>query len=201
MEADSQWIVLAQLLRPQGRKGELLAELLTDITVRFEGGCRVFLAAENFRGASSEARMAEVASYWLPVGKNQGRIVLKIAGIDTISDAEAIAGLEVIVPREERLPLDEEANYISDLIGCTVYDAANPVGVIEDVQFATTPDGLRRLEETAPMLVLTSPEGDELLVPFAKDFLVKVDAAARRVEMVLPAGLLDPNRLTPIVQV
>jgi 16S rRNA processing protein RimM len=194
MEADSHWIVLAQLLRPQGRKGELLAELLTDFTVRFEGGCRVFLAAENFRGASSEARMAEVTSYWLPVGKNQGRIVLKIAGIDTISDAEAIAGLEVIVPREERLPLDEEANYISDLIGCTVYDAANPVGVIEDVQFATTPDGLRRLEEAAPMLVLTSPDGDELLVPFAKDFLVKVDAAARRVEMVLPAGLLDVNR-------
>jgi 16S rRNA processing protein RimM len=194
MEADSRWIVLAQLLRPQGRKGELLAELLTDFPVRFEGGCRVFLAAENFHGASSEAREADVTSYWLPVGKNQGRIVLKIAGIYTISDAEAIAGLEVIVPREERLPLDEEANYISDLIGCTVYDAARPVGVIEDVQFATTPDGLRRLEETAPMLVLTSPDGDELLVPFAKDFLVKVDAAARRVEMVLPAGLLDVNR-------
>ena len=194
MEADSHWIVLAQLLRPQGRKGELLAELLTDFPARFEGGCRVFLAAENFRGASSEAREAEVTSYWLPVGKNQGRVVLKIAGIDTISDAQAIAGLELIVPREERLPLDEEASYISDLIGCTVYDAANPVGVIEDVQFATTPDGLRRLEETAPMLVLRSPEGDELLVPFAKDFLVKVDAAARRVEMVLPAGLLDVNR-------
>jgi 16S rRNA processing protein RimM len=194
MEADSKWIVLAQLLRPQGRKGELLAELLTDFPERFEAGCRVFLAAANFRGARSEARAAEVSAYWLPVGKNQGRIVLKIAGIDTISDAEGIAGLEVIVPREERLPLDNEANYISDLIGCTVYDGAHPVGVIEDVQFATTPDGLRRLEATAPMLVLTSPEGEELLVPFAKDFLRKVDAAARRVEMVLPAGLLDVNR-------
>ena len=44
------------------------------------------------------------------------------------------------------------------------------------------------------MLVLTSPEGDELLVPFAKDFIVTIDAAARRVEMKLPEGLLDVNR-------
>ena len=128
------------------------------------------------------------------MGKNQGRIVLKFVGIDSISDAEKLAGLEVIVPREERLPLDEEANYISDLVGCTVYDGAMSVGVIEDVQFATTPDGLRRLEETAPMLVVTSAEGDELLIPFAKDFVVAVDVAGKRVEMVLPEGLLDVNR-------
>lgn len=196
MEDDSNWIVLAQLLRPQGRKGELLAELHTDFPERFTDRCRVYLAVEDFNGDPSEARAAEVESHWLPVGKNQGRVVLKLAGIDSISDAEKLAGLEVIVPHEERLPLDEEANYISDLVGCTVYDGPEPVGIIEDVQFATTPDGLRRLEETAPMLVLRSsgPNGDELLVPFAKDFLVRVDAEARRVDMILPVGLLDVNR-------
>ena len=194
MTDSNEWVVLAQLLRPQGRKGELLAELLTDFPERFDGRGRVYLAAANFTGTSAEAKEAEVNAYWLPLGKNQGRIVLKFAGIDSISDAEKLAGLEVIVPREERLPLDEEANYISDLVGCTVYDGAIPVGVIEDVQFATTPDGLRRLEETAPMLVVISAGGDELLIPFAKDFVVAVDVAGKRVEMVLPDGLLDVNR-------
>jgi 16S rRNA processing protein RimM len=68
------------------------------------------------------------------------------------------------------------------------------VGVIEDIQFATTADGSRRLEEAAPMLVLRSAEGDEVLVPFARDFLVKVSAEERRVEMKLPQGLVDVNR-------
>jgi 16S rRNA processing protein RimM len=188
------WVVLAHLLRPQGRKGEVLAELHTDFPERFKDSRRVFLAAPDFNGLSSEAKEAEVADYWLPLGKNQGRVVLKLAGIDSISAAETVGGLDVIVPVEERVPLDDEANYISDLVGCTVFDGATAVGVIEDVQFATTADGLRRLEEAAPMLVLRSPDGEEVLVPFAKDFIVKVSAEQRRVEMVLPQGLLDVNR-------
>lgn len=191
---DSGWVVLAELLRPQGRRGEMLAELFTDFPERFKENVRVYLAKEGFSGTSAEAQAIEVSSYWLPMGKNQGRVVLKLAGIDTISGAELLAGLEVIVPRVERQVLEEDANYISDLIGCTVFDGLNGVGAIEDVQFAMTPDGLRRLEGHAPMLVVRSTNGDELLIPFAKDFLVRVDAEAGRVEMVLPAGLLDVNR-------
>jgi 16S rRNA processing protein RimM len=195
MDSDTNWVVLAHLLRPQGRKGELLAELLTDFPERFDDGCRVFLAKEGFHGTASEARAAEVTGYWLPVGKNQGRVVLKLSGVDSINDAELLSRLDVLVPREQRVALEEEdSNYISDLIGCTVYDAGDPIGVIDDVQFATTPDGLRRLEERAPMLVLSSDNGEELLVPFAKDFLVKIDAQAKRVDMKLPIGLLDVNR-------
>jgi 16S rRNA processing protein RimM len=194
MDDTSKWVVLAHLLRPQGRKGELLAELLTDFPERFKDSRRVFLAAPNFNGESSGAKEAEVSDFWLPVGKNQGRVVLKLAGIDSISAAEGLGGLDVIVPLEERVPLDDEANYISDLVGCTVYDGTTAVGIIEDVQFATSADGLRKLEEAAPMLVLKSAEGDEVLVPFAKDFLVGVNAKERRVEMRLPTGLLDVNR-------
>jgi len=53
----------------------------------------VFLAAPGFDGEETEARSAEVvAFFWLPVGKNEGRVVLQFAGIDTISDAESVAG-------------------------------------------------------------------------------------------------------------
>jgi 16S rRNA processing protein RimM len=190
------WIVLAHLLRPQGRKGEVLAELFTDFPERFEDQRRIFLAAPGFAREQAEARAAEVVAYWLPVGKNEGRIVLQFAGIDTISDAESIAGLDVLIPREERLPLDEESVYISELIGCTVYDGAKPVGLVEDVQFAMTADGGRRLDDAAPLLAVTSFDGDEVLIPFAKAFLVKVDTDAKRIEMTLPEGLIEVNRTT-----
>jgi 16S rRNA processing protein RimM len=188
------WIVLAHLLRPQGRKGEVLAELFTDFPERFEDQRRVFLAAPGFDGDESETRPADVAAFWLPVGKNEGRVVLQIAGIDTISDAETIAGLDVIIPREERLPLEDESVYISELIGCTVYDGPREVGVVDDVQFAMTADGGRRLDDAAPLLAVASVEGDEILIPFAKAFLVEVDTEAKRIEMKLPEGLIDVNR-------
>jgi 16S rRNA processing protein RimM len=188
------WIVLAHLLRPQGRKGEVLAELFTDFPERFEEKRRVFLAAPGFAGREAEARPVDVVAFWLPVGKNEGRVVLQFAGIDTISDAESIAGQDVLVPREERLPLDDESVYISELIGCTVYDGSLPVGVVEDVQFAMTADGGRRLDDAAPLLAVRSPEGDEILIPFAKAFLVGVDTEAKRIGMTLPEGLIEVNR-------
>jgi 16S rRNA processing protein RimM len=188
------WIVLAHLLRPQGRKGEVLAELFTDFPERFEELTRVYLAPSGFDGEESEARAMEVVAFWLPVGKNQGRVVLQLAGIETISDAEAVAGLDVLVPREERLPLEDDSVYISELIGCTVYDGPTAVGVVEDVQFATTADGARRLIDAAPLLEVKSPAGDEILIPFAKAFLVAVDTESKRIEMNLPEGLVEVNR-------
>lgn len=188
------WIVLAHLLRPQGRKGELLADLFTDFPERFENQRRVFLAAPGFKGEAGDARPAEVVAFWLPVGKNEGRVVLQFAGIDSISDAESIAGKDVLIPREERLPLDDESVYISELVGCTVYDGSQLVGVVEDVQFAMTADGGRRIEDAAPLLAVRSPEGDEVLIPFAKAFLVSMNTAAKRIDMTLPAGLVEVNR-------
>jgi 16S rRNA processing protein RimM len=190
------WVVLAHLLRPQGRKGEVLAELFTDFPERFEDQRRVFLVAPGFEGEGADARSAEVVAFWLPVGKNEGRVVLQFAGIDTISDAESIAGQDVVVPREERLRLDDDSIYISEMIGCTVYDGSLPVGVVEEVQFAMTADGGRRLEDAAPLLAVRSPEGDEILIPFAKAFLVAVDTGAKRIEMTLPEGLIEVNRPT-----
>ena len=192
-----EWIVTAHLLRPQGRKGEMLAELLTDFPERFKEQRRVFLAAPGFQGGPAEAREAEVIAFWLPVGKNQGRIVLHFAGVDSISDAESLAGLEVIVPREERQALDEDSVYVSELIGCTVYNVDTEVGVVQDVQFATTPDGSRRLEDVAPLLSVKSPDDDEVLIPFAKAFLLAVDTETRRIVMRLPEGLIEVNRAAP----
>jgi 16S rRNA processing protein RimM len=189
----SSWIVLAHLVRPQGRKGELLAELLTDFPDRFAGREDLFLAAPGFQGLPAEARRIEVTSSWLPVGKNQGRVVLQFAGIDTISGAEAIAGLDVLVPRERRAQLDADSIYISDLVDCIVFDGKTEIGRVTDVQFSSTADG-SRLTEAAPLLVIQSKDGGEILVPYVKAFLESIDLPANRIVMNLPAGLADVNR-------
>jgi len=120
--------------------------------------------------------------------------LFQFAGIDTISDAESIAGQDVLVPRGERVPLDDESIYVSELIGCAVYDGLVPVGMIEDVQFAMSADGARRLNDAAPLLAVRSSEGDEILIPYVKSFLVAVDAEAKRIDMTLPQGLIEVNR-------
>jgi 16S rRNA processing protein RimM len=198
METTSQWIVLAQILRPQGRRGEVLADLFTDFPERFDQHPRVWLAPAGFADqaqASGSTQQAEVAAHWLPVGRNAGRIVLHFAGIDTIERAQELAGKEVIVPLSERLPLDEGAAYISDLVGSTVYDGDAALGIVESVQFPTSADGSRRLEEAAPLLTVLSPEGDEILVPFANAFIVAIDVPAKSIRMTLPEGLAAINRV------
>ena len=189
----SSWIVLAHLIRPQGRKGELLAELLTDFPDRFIGREDLFLAPPGFVGLTTEVRRITVTSSWLPVGKNVGRVVLQFAGIETISDAEAVAGLDVVVPSERRAELDADSMYISDLVDCALFDGNTEVGKVTDVQFPSATDGTH-LAEAAPLLEVQSSDGSEILVPFAKAFLVSIDLPAKRIVMNLPAGLLDVNR-------
>jgi 16S rRNA processing protein RimM len=198
METASEWIVLAHILRPQGRRGEVLADLLTDFPERFDQHPRVWLAAPGFAerksGASAaSAQETEVAAHWLPVGRNAGRIVLHFAGVDTIEKAELLAGKEVVVPLTERLPLDSGAAYISDLVGCTVFDRDVAVGIVEGVEFPASPDGARRLEDAAPLLAVLSPEGDEILIPFASAFIVAIDIATKAIRMALPEGLTEIN--------
>ena len=200
MEISNDWTVLAHLLRPQGRKGEILADSLTDFPTELKDRQRLFLAKPGFSGAAGDARPVEVTSFWLPKGKNEGRIVLEIAGCNSIEEAERLAGLEVITPQEDRLPLSEDESYISDLVGCTVFDRGQLVGTVEDVQFATSPDGRRRLSDAAPLLEVLSPAGDDLLLPFVKVFLISVDLHGRRIEMELPEGLLELNRSTGPMQ-
>lgn len=197
-EQVQQWLSLARLLRPQGRKGEILAELFTDFPESFETRKRVFVAPPGFSGEQSAARPAEVVAWWLPLGKNEGRIVLHLAGIDSINAAEPLCGFEVIVPASERSELDQDSTYISDLIGCTVFDLANAdqrisIGTVIDVHFATTPDGGRRLDEAAPLLAVETATGDEVLIPFVKAFILSLDPEHKRIEMALPLGLLEVN--------
>ena len=190
----TRWLVVAHLVRPQGRKGELLAELLTDFPERFAGGPRVYLAAPGFEGETDAARSAIVTSFWLPQGKQVGRIVLGLDLSQSISDAELLAGKDVLVPIGERRLLDEDAVYIHDLIGCQLFDRSEFVGTVDDVLSISGTSAVSETIEVAPVLVVTGANQTEYLVPFARAFLRSIDLAQRRLHMELPEALLDVYR-------
>jgi 16S rRNA processing protein RimM len=185
------WVWLARIRRPQGRKGEVFAEILTDFPEKFNLRRKLWLVegdspAKKATAARAELpRPVELVGYWL----HKDGIVLHFAGVDSISAAEALAGLAVAVPRAEREALDFDAGeaYISDLIGCRLFDVGRghpePVGEIEDVARTAGP---------APLLMVRGKRG-EILIPWAKDYLRVVDTEAKVVEMVLPEGLADLN--------
>ncbi|HEY2857327.1 MAG TPA: ribosome maturation factor RimM [Terracidiphilus sp.] len=178
------WVWLARIRRPQGRKGEVFADILTDFPEKFTERKRVWLLAESGPAAADGPRQGELAHHWL----HKGGVVLHFAGIDSISAAETLAGLIVAIPRDERAALSEDEVYIGDLIGCALVDLGNEppfvVGEIEDVDRSAGP---------TPLLVVKGTHG-EVLIPFAKNYLRKIDVNNRRVEMALPEGLVDLNR-------
>jgi len=186
MTPAEEWAWLARIRRPQGRIGEVFADILTDFPERFTDRRNLWLIAdpESPRTKANPSPVAaELTNHWL----HKGGIVLHFAGVDSISAAELLAGKIVAIPLAERAPLPDDEVYIADLIGCALFDVAGPqqvlVGQIESVDRTAGPVAL---------LVVEGASG-EILIPFAKSYLRNIDLAAKRVEMALPEGLASLN--------
>ena len=190
-ENQENWVWLARIRRSQGRKGEVFADILTDFPEKFAERKRLWLIADpdSPRVRSSAAgplpREVELTAHWL----HKGGVVLHFAQSGSISDAETLAGLIVAIPLEQRAPLAEDEVYIGDLIGCALVDVAGAepvtIGEIADVD---------RTAGVVALLVVNPPGSkEEILVPFAKSYLRRIDVEAKRIEMALPEGLVGLN--------
>lgn len=189
-EAD--WVVLAHIVRPQGRKGEVLCDLLTDFPEKFSERTEL-----RIQCVDGQVQQHQLESFWLPTGNSAGRVVLKFAGVDSISAAEGLAACDVIIPESERVPLEADSFYVSDLQGCVLVNVAGDdgpeeLGTVTDVHFPADISG-RKLENAAPLLIVTRSNGDEVMVPLAKEFMRSPDLKNRRIEMHLPHGLVEAN--------
>ncbi len=173
-------MLLAHIVRPQGRHGEVLADIFTDFPEHFAQRKRLFLRPPA-KSQADAMREVKVASHWL----HKGRVVLKFAQVDSMAEAENLRGFDLVIPREERMPLSGDAVYVSDLLGVRVIDVSRggcaDAGEITDVE----PEG-----PGPAMLVVRTLAGEELLIPFVRAYLRKMDIEGKRLEMDLPEGLL-----------
>jgi 16S rRNA processing protein RimM len=166
------------VLGPQGRRGEVMAQLHTDFPQRFEERRQLSGLAPD--GSRRELQLEE---HWF----HKGGVVLKFAGVNSISDAEQLKGWEVQVPREQRTKLEPGAEYVSEIVGSDVWINGGQrfLGRVSEVQFGAG---------EAPLLVVKLPVcavQNEVLVPFAEEFVKKFDVAGKRIDMELPEGLLE----------
>jgi 16S rRNA processing protein RimM len=183
----------------------LLAELLSDLPELFAPGRRASLAASG----TAPAAETTIESHWSPTGRNAGRVVLKLAGVDTISAAELLAGRELLVPASDLPPLEPDTWFVRDLLGCQLFDGTTLIGEITGVEYPMAADGRTRLPDAAPLLEVTgvprsrstletSPSDtfsdiEPVLIPFIKSWLDSVDLSRKRLVMHLPPGLVAPE--------
>ena len=175
-------VTVARILRPHGRRGEVAAEILTDFPDRLTR----LKSVELWNEKTAAAKRVAVRKCWLSHSRG-GQAIFHFENSASISDAEKLVGLEVQIPLAERVPLPDASYYVTDLIGCEVYEKnGGVVGSVLDIQF--TGEGAAK----NPILVVDSARG-ELLIPLAQEICERVDVVARRIEVVLPEGLRDLN--------
>ena len=162
------------LVRPRGVHGEIIADSLSDSgAARYDSLKKVTLLTPGGT-PKGEYDLEEV---W----DHQGRLVFKIAGVDSMNDAEPFRGLQVAVQKEERAPLEEGAFYYSDLVDCMVVDADS------GEEFGK----VRGFLETGAQGLL-EVEGD-LLIPYTKNFLIEIAPEKKLIRARLPEGLRELN--------
>lgn len=172
--SSADFVTLARVVKTQGRRGEVAIEVHSAIPDRLHAGVRVFALGED-----DSRRELKVEDAW----PHKDFLVLKFLGIDSISDAEPLIGSELQVPLSERAELEPGANYVSDLVGCALLDRDRAIGIVSAVRFGAG---------EAPLLVVGSG-GNEREIPYAQEFLLRLDLEHKRIEMSLPEGLLDVN--------
>lgn len=156
-------VTIARVVKPQGRKGEIAIEPISDQPGRFEGLHRVFVPAPG--GA---AQSLTVTDRW----PHKGRMVLKLAGVDSIDEAERLRGMDLRIPEEDLAALPPGSYYHHELRGLQVVDeSGRELGLVADI--LETGAG-------ADVLVVRGASGETLL-PLVSTFIVKVDLEGKRI--------------------
>ena len=180
---EPEYVAIARIQKPQGRRGEVAAEILTDFPERFAPGLEAVL------GDAEPRRRLIVESAWFHKAQHQERVILKFEGIDSITEAESLRGAIVQVPRSKRIPLPADRVYVSDLIGCSVFEGEEVLGKVAG------------WEETgaAPLLRVERSEagsaGGEMLIPYIPEICYSVDTARREIRVKTPEGLRELNQV------
>jgi 16S rRNA processing protein RimM len=167
-------ILVGRVARAHGNRGQVIVNPETDFPdERFAVGTVLVVEQD---GRRVERRIASVRF-------QQGRPVVALDGVETMNDAEALAGAELKVAAASLPALPGNTYYRHDLVGCEVKDTAGrTMGTVTDVQGP--------IERS---LLVLGDGRDELMIPMVDGIIVDVDPRARVIIVELPDGLADLN--------
>jgi 16S rRNA processing protein RimM len=173
-EAAEPVVAVARAVKTRGLKGELVAELLTDFPERFADLSQLIaIAPDGSRG------VVELESYWF----HQARVILKLAGYDSIETARAFVGSEFAVPESRRVRLPDGQFYDWELEGCVVETMnGKSIGHVTSVM---------RVGGGVEMLAVETNERYEHLIPMVQSIVIEIDTARKRIRIDPPQGLLE----------
>ncbi len=167
-------IAIARILRPRGNRGEVLVELHTDFPTRFSLLSRVWVEYPDGR-----RECLEIERCW----EHQGRQVLKFSSIESIGDAERLAGAWIEIAADQAIPLPAGTYWDHDLIGCRLRNRSGQLlGVVTHILRIAGNDQL-----------VVQNDDVEFMVPVVAAICLEISIARKEILVELPEGLIDLN--------
>ena len=167
-----QYFRVGVITSPHGVRGEMKVYPTTDDVSRFKKGMQVIL----------DTKKAQVPHQVENVKFFKNMVILKLDGINSMNDAELLRQCDLLVTRENAVPLEEGEYYLADLLDMTVEEEDGSVlGTLVDV-----------LETGAnSVYVVRMESGKEVLLPNIPDCIRAVDVENGRMTVHVMEGLLD----------
>lgn len=165
-------VAVAKITKTRGLRGEVVCEILTDFPERFDDLGKVIAVMPD-----GKRRELKIEDHFF----QNGRVILKIAGFDSIESSETLRGAEICVTETDAVELEDDEFFEWQLAGCAVETIdGSPVGkVIELMRTGGT-----------ELLVVKGDE-KEYLIPFAEAICVDVDIENKLIKVDPPEGLLE----------
>ncbi|MBU2546954.1 MAG: ribosome maturation factor RimM [Proteobacteria bacterium] len=165
-------VVIGRVTQPHGVQGELRIRPYTESIDSFDLFHQVYL-----RRPGGVEELADVVG----ARPHKDLVLVKIKGIRSRDQAEALAGAELLVRREWLPSLEPDEYYWVDLIGLDVYDQADHhLGRVRNI-----------LSTQADDLLVVVDDDREVLLPFRDEIVRDVDLEAGRLRVSPPEGLLE----------
>lgn len=175
---DVKWIVIGEVGRTQGLRGELRLRPQTEFPERFAAMESLLLFDRDGHTLHGEYAVEAVRF-------QQDSVIVKLAGIDSINEAERLKGLLVQVQPEDLVPLPEGRHYIFELIGLKVITTEGQyLGTVEDV-LQTGANDVYSVRPADPK------RRQPILIPVIEDVVQDIDVEQGVITIQLMKGLLD----------
>lgn len=169
-DAPEQYLVVGEILKPWGFRGDLKIKILSDYPNRLLKHKTLYL------GVPARAYQVERARL------HSGYALLKFVGYDTDAAVAKLRGELVQIRAQDAAKLKKGQYYHHQIIGLTVVTAdAQTLGVIEQILETGAND----------VYLIRTPEGKEILIPAIKSVIKKIDLAAHSMTVELLPGLID----------